>query len=390
MQLVGTPLQLSGYRGETITNRQFPGIGLERLDRFYLPPPLARLMDDPPLETTEFIEDDNRTAILPGSVATLDGQPFYLSVKGVGSNVDPFSWRALDGAYAAELTSDPAVRERLRRSPATASDRIITGELWLRGSPYGGQGLEHALTAMRVSEAADLTSIHGFLIAPLVKICLLPRSLEDRLREVHWYRKYPGRMVQELRLVPSNVRVYFHARSTVGQNIRNVFDQFSIRSNARALDFEVNFVRSTVAVLTLFARSLTHDVSRDRWVGLDYEDVWLDKDAVAAPDGSVYFVDLEGIAPVALEAREVREKIEDQIYRSLYETMFAYEQIESERVRRFGVQGSRKRRFEAILREAVRSDPFVRLEGAGPHLEMEIRNNCQEESLFTRFRMVEG
>ncbi len=389
MKLAGLPLELAGYPAESITNRQFRTLASSPLDLFYLPRALVPLVDEPPWETRQFVEDDNRGAVLPESVATLDGQEFYLSVKGVGSTVDPYSWRPLDRAYAAELTGDPRVRQKFQRAPPEGSDRIITGELWLRGSPYGGQGLEHASTALRISEMADLTSLHGFLIAPVVKICLLPKELEDQLRQIFWYRQYRGRMVQELRLVPSNVRVYFHSRNTVGNNIRHVFDLFGVDSDERALRFETNFVRSTVAMLTLFARTLTRAELPGAYRGLDFHDVWLDKDAVVAPDGSVYFVDLEGIEEVTVVREAVREKIEDQVYRSLYELTFAYEQIEQERARRYGAEGSRKRHFEAILRAALADDPFVGLREDGSHLEMVIRNNCQEESLYTRFQAVD-
>jgi len=389
MKLNGMPVELAAYRGECTTNQRFRRFDLSRMERFYLPRALTALMEAPPVETKEFIEDDNRGAILPESVATLDGTEFFLSVKGVGSTVDPYSWRALDRSYAAELTDDPLVREKLLRDPAEPSDRIITGEVWLRGSPYGGQGLDHATTALKVSERADLTSLGGFLIAPVVKICLLPERLEEQLRTIHWYRKFQGRMVQELRLVPSNVRVYFHSKSTVGNNIRHVFDLFSVDSNARALRFETKFVRSTVAMLTLFARTLTFDASRGRYLGFDFDDVWLDKDAVLAPDGAVYFVDLEGIVERALEKELVQEKIDDQVHRSLYELTFAFERIEGERVRRFGSGGSRKGHFATILREALKDDPFVRWRQAGRSMDLLIRNNCQEESLYTTFRSVD-
>ncbi|MGC2789284.1 MAG: hypothetical protein WA547_04425 [Thermoplasmata archaeon] len=390
MKLAGLPLELAGYRGESITNRQFVEFDLTRMDRYYLPRALTTLVDQPPTEWWEFIEDDNRGAVSPHSIATLDGKEFFLSVKGVGSTLDPYSWRSLDRAYAAELTGEPAVRERLQREPANGSDRIITGELWLRGSPYGGQGLEHARTALRVSETADLTSIGGFLIAPVVKICLLPLELEEQLRSIHWYRHYRGRMVQELRLVPSNIRIYFHAKNTVGNNVANVFDLFSIDSNDRALRFETNFVRSGMAMLTLFARTLTRDDAAGNYRGLDFHDVWLDKDAVVAPNGAVYFVDLEGIEEIAVDRAAVKEKIEDQIYRSLYELTFAYEALERERARRFGDGGARKPHFEGILRAALRDDRFVRVREDGPHRVLEIQTKCQEESLVTRFPAVDG
>jgi hypothetical protein len=390
VKLAGMPLTLLGFPAESITNRQFASSDLASIDRVFLPEALGALLDEPPVETRQFIEDDNRSAIVPDPIATVDGREFYLSVKGVGSTVDPYSWRALDRAYAAELADDRDVRERLQRSRPEATDRIVSGELWLRGSPYGGQGIEHAKTALRVSEEARLTDLGGFRIAPVVKVCYLPQTLEDRLRHIHWYRKYPGRMVQELRLVPSNVRVYFHGKNTIGTNVRHVFDLFQVDSNARALAFETNFVRSAVAMLTLFARTMAYDPARDRYRGLDYYDVWLDKDAVLAPDGTAFFVDLEGIEEVFVERSEVRERLEDQVYRTLYELMFAYEQIEGERTRRFGEGGSRKRHFAAILRAALADDRFVRLVDDGPNLELGIENKCGEKSFYTRFRVLDG
>src|SRR2546430_3196770 len=59
------------------------------------------------------------------------------------------------------------------------SPRYITGELCFRGSPYGGEGPQHATGSMKDSEMADLTSIHGFRIAPLVKIVHFPENLRS-------------------------------------------------------------------------------------------------------------------------------------------------------------------------------------------------------------------
>jgi len=260
---------------------------------------------------------------------------------------------------------------------------MLTGELWLRGSPYGGQGLPHALTALRVSEQADLTDLRGFRIAPVVKVAFLPPALEARLRSVYWYRRYRDRFVQELRLVPSNVRIYFHGRTTVGSEVARVFDLFGIDSAAKAHRFQMNFVRSGVAFLTLFARTRSYDPDRARCLGLDLSDVWLDKDAVVAPDGTTYFVDLEGIEPVRVEVRDLAEKLDDQIFRSLYEFTFAYEQIDAERARRFGEVGSRRRRFEALLDEALRTDRFVRVRKQGRSVVLEVRPSANERLNYT-------
>jgi len=389
MRLSGLPVTLHSYPAETIASARFHEFPLPQLDRVYLPSLVAALLDAPPLSTQEFIEDDNRGAILPDPIATLDDVPFYLSVKGIGSAVDPFSSARLDRELAASLSDDATLRERFGRTQAQETDRMITGELWLRGSPYGGQGLEHARTALRVSERADLTSIAGFLIAPVVKIAFLPAPLQEQLRSIYWYRKFRGRIVQELRLVPSNVRIYFHSRSTVGNGARALFDAFGLDSPAKARRFEIQFVRSTVAMLTLFARTLARGPEGTSYHGLDFHDVWLDKDAVIAPNGSTYFVDLEGIDEVSVGASGVPEKIEDQIYRSLYEFMFAYEQLDLERRRRFGDPANRREQFESIVLEALREDPFARPLLEGRSLFLEVRNPLREESLYTRFPLVD-
>lgn len=343
-------------------------------------------MEGAPLETVEFIEDDNRGAVAPEPLASFGGVDFHLSVKGVGSAADPYSSRPLDRTLAAQLTSDPDVRRRLLASGSPQGDRMITGELWLRGSPYGGQGLQHARTALAVSERAELTSLAGFLIAPVVKVCFLPEDLQARLRTLHWYREYTGPIVQELRLVPSNIRIYFHSKTTVGQDVRHVFDLFKIDTNEKALQFELNFIRSGLAMLTLFPRTLRRE--GERYTGLDFHDVWMDKDAVMAPNGSVFFVDLEGIEPVSVAAAEVVERVEDQIFRSLYEFTFAYEQVDEERRRRFGEAGTRKGRFATLLAEALKDDPYVRLHPEGAGLAMSFRNPAVQEVLNMKFQMV--
>lgn len=389
MRLSGTPVRLDAYEAESLTSRRFRSQDLGALDRVYLPPSLRGWVDASPLESLDFLEDDNRGAVLPDSIATLDQLEFFLSVKGIGSTVQPYSREALDRDAIAPFVDDQDARARLGRPTPTEVDRIITGELWLRGSPYGGQGLEHATTALHTSERAVMTDLNGFRLAPVVKVCFLPRELEARLRRIYWYRRFPGRMVQELRLVPSNTRIYFHAKSTVGNDVRRVFDEFALRSDSQAVEFELRFVRTGLALLTLFARTLAHDPERDRYLGLDFHDVWLDKDAVLAPDGSIYFVDLEGVEEIALERGAVREKIEDQWYRSLYEFTFAFEQVESERRRRFGEGTSRREHFEALVSEALRDDRIVRPIPVDGGLELLVGNRLSEEPLYIRFPLVD-
>jgi hypothetical protein len=389
MRMKGLPLILDSYGAhEVITNKHFRDFSMQEFENFYLPESMRSFTDIEPSDVKEFIVDDNRGAVSTSPSMRIDGTVFYLSVKGIGSTTNPFSHQLFDKAEISGLVKDARLIERIVNSKGLAP-RYITGELWLRGSPYGGQGLQHATTSMRVSEMADLTSIHGFRIAPLVKTVILPEDLEKEIKNVYWYRRFGGRIVQETRLVPSNVRIYFHSGSTVGGNVSAIYDLFGIKSNEEALGFLDNFVKSGIAFLTLFARSMK-DNQNGTYSGLDFYDVWLDKDAVLAPDGTIYFVDLEGLEWITLTKGAVLEKLEDQIYRSLYELMYAYEQIERERSRRFGEMMDRRAQLERILRNALEEDDIVSLKRNGERLEIVIGNILKEQSLILNFPIIDG
>lgn len=387
MEMLGTRLNLYSYAADEVaTSSHFTSV--RGFNSIYLPESMVPLMKAESEGRREFVEDDNRGAISPEPVATIDGAEFHLSVKGIGSTTDPFSMQLLDGGYVSSLIRDMGLRQKIASGSASGPARFITGELWLRGSPYGGQGLEHATNALRVSEMANVTSINGFRIAPVVSIAFLPEELEEQLKKIYWYRRFTGRIVQELRLVPSNIRVYFHAGSVIGRNMKRIFDMFRIESNDGAYLFECNFIRSCIALLTLFPRTMS--IREDgRYAGLDFNDVWLDKDAVISPDGTVYFVDLEGIEERILDREKVVDKIEEQLHRSLYEFMFAYEQIERERAARFGGGNDRKIQFGALVAEALRSDPFIEVSESRKSLILNIRNKLNEESLYKSFPIVD-
>jgi hypothetical protein len=388
MNLKGLPLNLNTYEAsEILTNKHLQEFKMREFERIYLPESMTPFTDLSPLGTKEFIVDDNRGAVSTLPSLRMDGTDFYLSVKGVGSTTNPFSHQLLGKAEICSLLKDSRLKDRIVNSEGGAP-RYITGELWLRGSPYGGQGLQHATTSMRASEMADLTSIHGFRVAPLVKIVFLPQDLEDEIKKVYWYRRFGGRMVQETRLVPSNVRIYFHSRSTVGGNISSIFDLFGIDENDKALEFLKNFVKSAVAFLTLFTRSITSNED-GTFSGLDLYDVWLDKDAVLAPDGTVYFIDLEGLEWITVGEKKIQEKIDDQIYRSLYEFMYAYEQIERERSRRFGIMTDRKVQFEHLLNEALKDDEVIDVTREGQSLELVVGNILGEQRLIKKFPIID-
>jgi hypothetical protein len=239
------------------------------------------------------------------------------------------------------------------------------------------------------------TSIHGFRIAPLVKIVKLPRELQNEFTQVYWYRRFKQEMVQETRLIPSNVRIYFHSDWTIGDDTGELFDFFRIDSNEKAMDFLRNFVRSGIAILTLFVRSMSNN-GNGTYSGLDFYDVWLDKDAVLAPDGTIFWADLEGLQAITIGGRDkadlefnIEENMEHQIYRSLYEFMYAYEQIERERIRRFGHRTDRKVQFEYLLRDALRDDEVVDLHRSQDSLELVIDNILGEENLVKNFTILD-
>jgi hypothetical protein len=387
MHIKGLPLELNVYRAsEFRTNRYFRDLGRREFENLYLPESMSPFTDLKPETTREFISDDNRGAISTSSSFELNGTEFFLSIKGIGSTTSPYSRKVLSKAEIFSLVKDPKFKDKIINSKESAP-RYITGESWLRGSPYGGQGLQHASTSMNASEMADPTSIHGFRIAPLVNIVQIPENLENEIKKIYWYRRFGGRIVQETRLVPSNVRIYFHSGSTLGSNVGSVFDLFGINSNERAIEFLNNFVKSGVAFLTLFPRSMKAN-SDGTFSGLDFYDVWLDKDAVVAPDGTIYFADLEGLEPVTVGNKEVPEKIEDQIFRSLYEFTYAYEQVDRERASRFGIMTDRKIQLEHLLKEALVDDEIVSLAHDNGRLELVVGNILGEERLTKTFPII--
>ena len=374
---------------EVLTSKHFRQLQMSEFERVYLPESMRPFTELTPVGTKEFIADDNRGAVSTSPSLKIDGTDFYLSVKGIGSTTNPFSRQLLGKAEVCGLLKDHRLSDRIANSRQERAPRYITSEMWQRFSPYGGQGLQHALISMRAAEMADLTSIHGFRIAPLVKIVFLQPDFEKEIRKLYWYRKFTGRIVQETRLVPSNVRVYFHSGSTLGGCVGSIFDLFGIDGNNKAMEFLKNFVKSGIAFLTLFSRSMKRN-GDGTFSGLDFYDVWLDKDAVIAPDGTIYLVDLEGLEWITVPEGYVKEKVYGQVYRSLYEFMYAYEQIERERVARFGGMTDRKVQFGYLLSEALKDDEVASLARNGESLQLMVGNILGETLLSEKFSIIDG
>jgi hypothetical protein len=400
IKLRGMPISLDVYDGAgTITNKYFKSFEMSEFEKIYLPDSVKPFTDMNPIGTKELLIDDNRSAVSAEPYVTIDGTDFYFSVKGIGSTTSPFSRQLFKKEEICSLLESGSTKDRIMnaREKEMKFPRYLTGELWSRGCPYGSQGLEFASVAMKATEMSDesTTSIHGFRIAPLVKIVKLPKALQEEITEVYWYRRFKQEMVQEARLIPSNIRIYFHSDWTIGDDTGELFDFFHIDNDDKAISFLRNFVRSGIAILTLFVRSVSSN-GDGTYSGLDFYDVWLDKDAVLAPDGTIFWADLEGLQAITIGGKNrvdlefnIEENMEHQIYRSLYEFMYAYEQIERERVKRFGHVTDRKIQFEYLLRDALKDDEVVDLHRSPDSLELVIGNILGEEKLSKKFTILD-
>jgi hypothetical protein len=397
--LRGTPISLNAYvGGGTTTSKYFRSFHMPEFERIYLPDSAKPFSAADPVGTRELLIDDNRSAVSRQPCVTIDGTDFYFSVKGIGSTTSPFSRQLFTKEEICSLLKSSSLKGRIMDAKGRERfPRYLTGELWSRGCPYGSQGLEFASIAMKAAEMSDAstTSIHGFRIAPLVKIVRLPDALQAEFTQVYWYRRFKQAMVQEMRLIPSNVRIYFHSDWTIGDDTGELFDFFRIDDNDKAVGFLRNFVGSGIAILTLFCRSMS-DNGNGTYSGLDFYDVWLDKDAVLAPDGTIFWADLEGLQTITIGGKDradlefnIEENMEHQIYRSLYEFMYAYEQIDRERVRRFGHGADRKVQFEYLLRDALKDDEVVDLRRRADSLELVIGNILGEEKLAKDFTILD-
>lgn len=330
------------------------------------------------LEGAEAIDarrDDNRSAVLPTVHTEIDGQRYWLAVKGIGASVDAFEHRPLDRERIRSICHAPELRERLDRFPE-ADGGLITGERWFGNTPYGGQAADNALGGLLTSLRAEGASIAGFPICPIAGVVELPPALGKVAAEFYWYRRYDRSYWQEFRWMPSNVRVYFHSPVTLGMQPSGVFHLFGLHQRAEIERFMEELARSLVAALTLYARTLRRAPHGTGYLGLEFHDVWLDKDAVIAPTGRVHFADLEGVEETrTADGAAAREAIERQFYRNLYEAAFALESAATEAERRLSAAGTladRHRWIREILLRALRADPFVSAEERAGGLALEV------------------
>jgi hypothetical protein len=283
--------------------------------------------------------DGNRSAHLVEPRIEWADRSWLVGIKGVGALTPPYPD---DGA------------------PRT--DRFLADERWLGESPYGGQGAAAATRGAAITRLAPNGDLAGFRFCPIVALAGVPEELADRGRNQFWYRKHRGPTLQEIRLLPSDVRLFHESRFTLGQHTDAVLAAFGVADEPAFESFLESFLRTGMAALTLWARSLRSKGGVR--AGFDLQAVWFDKDSVIAPDGSLFFTDLEGLDWVP-EWPSAEERIHDQLDRSLYELYAGADALLRWSEKRWARPRTRRERRMALaarLELALDSDPFGRIE----------------------------
>ncbi len=344
-------------RYEAFWSREVPGC--------HIPALLWKLAGKPLGTPVSGVRDDNRSALLPSARCVVRERQFLAAVKGCGAAVDAYENAPLAAGRVRGICHDAVLAASLATEDGLEPG-FITAERWFGNTPYGGQAPDNAAIGLLTSLRAVDAQIAGFPICPIVAMLRLPDDIAAVASRFFWYRRYEGEFWQEVRLMPSNVRLYFHSPITFGVDTSRALALFGIASFEDAERFLANLARSSLAALTLYARTLRHDDVRGAYAGLGYHDVWLDKDAVIAPDGTLHFADLEGIEETpAPDASAVREEIGRQFHRNVYEATYALEALAWEvdrRWRAFRSPAERRRWILDVLERACVADPFLAVE----------------------------
>jgi hypothetical protein len=301
----------------------------------------------------------NRSAVLPDVRAVIGDREWMLSVKGVGAASLPYGALPIDDELA---MGEPV-------------GRAIAAESWMGEAPYGAQGSIGAAQALEVTALADTdATIGGASICPVIAIVTVP---EEHVRDVFWYRRHRGPYLQEHRLVPSDVRLYHGTGVALGRDPEEALRALGVDDEGAIDAFAERFLASGIAALTIWARTARE---RDGVLeGLDFDDAWLDKDAVLAADGTIFLVDLESLEWTPVTHRmSAAQRIQRQIDRNYYELMFGLDAILDVRDRWLERESDPRARRESIAARAslaLAGDPFVELDDRGDTIDLCIRQS---------------
>ena len=318
------------------------------------------------------VPDDNRSAILPDVVTLVAGRGYAVSVKGVGARTPLYGSTPLDFVF----DSDFGAPARAPGQTKLATARMMTAESWFGESPYGAQGVVPGSHAISVTQLAEGCSINGFHICPVLALSEIPADPIRRASSKFWYRRHRGKFFQEQRLVPSNIRLYHQSETTLGQHPNQVLRIFGIESREGLDAFVDRFIASGVAALTVFVRTMRRCPGGVE--GLNYENVWLDKDCIVAPDGTLHFADLEGLDwVVAGREKSFEDRVREQFDRNFYEFMYGVDVLARESERFAGRSPTQAERRAALVPRfelAVEGDSFVRAEVSSAGLDLIVKS----------------
>lgn len=251
--------------------------------------------------------EGNRTLILDQPRIPHRGQPWLLSVKGVGARHPMFG----------------AAR-------APQRERHLSAETWFGEAPWGAQGDEGVRTGLSITAEAGGDSLHGLPICPVLAAVRLPEAIVAGARPAT-YRRWGGGYWQELRLVPSRVRLAEQSDLTLAFQPEAALAALGVphpaQDRGQALDaFIEELLRTGLCALTLTARSARAEPTGCSALVMDH--VWLDKDAVVAPDGALCFADLEGLQRVVLSGPlALTERVRSQFHDHSYELLYAVDRL---------------------------------------------------------------
>ncbi len=308
------------------------------------------------------IDDGNRSVIVPEMKTTFAGREWMLSIKGIGASTPAYG--------ALERLAD--------------SDRVLTTECWMGDAPYGGQGDNGARDAHAISSLADADGrIEGVSICPVVAVVEVPEHRVER--DAFWYRRYRGSVLQEHRLVPSDVRLFHGGESALGRDAERALIGLGASSIELLDAFVDRYLASGIAALTLWARTARE--CPDGFEGLDYDDVWLDKDSLIGTDGTIFLVDLESVEWTPSTHRMgIEKRIRRQIDRNYYELMYGLDAILDVRDRWLERETDRRARRESMATRialALAEDRYVKAIESADGVDLVVR--APDEPVRVRF-----
>ncbi|MFX1234529.1 MAG: hypothetical protein ACFFBY_08195, partial [Promethearchaeota archaeon] len=221
---------------------------------------------------------------------------------------------------------------------------------------------------LNYSMLASKDSLNGAHLCPVIGVVQFPKKIEKLARKFFWFRTYQDNFFQVIRLVPSNIRLYFESNILIA-NPASTFSLFEVDSAEEIENFELNFIKSGIALLSLYARSAK--VNGNEITGIIYQDVWLDKDCVVAPDGTIFFADIEGLIWKKIPLENMVELQKKEWQKLFYEFIYALFKIDSYRhsIQDRKVNWSKQREELALLfHHALNKDLFSYVENQNNNL----------------------